>query len=92
MRHGGQKRSKLQRQEHGCRILRADAGRARIRKAATWPPSANSPLGTLKNLYVLSLPTLGPFDYAERDSLAFLQAAETVGLNRRIVNEYIFPF
>jgi len=53
-------------------------------------PLPNSSLGILENLYVLSLPALGPFDYAERDSLAFLQAAETVGLNRRIVNEYIF--
>ena len=48
---------------------------------------ANSQLETLQNLYVLRLPALGPFDYVERDSLAFLQAAEAVGLNRRIVNE-----
>src|ERR1039458_8283602 len=47
--------------------------------------------GPLENLYVLSLPTLGPFDYVERDSLAFLQAAEAFRLNRRIVNEYVFP-
>ena len=50
------------------------------------PPSLNSKL-ELQNLYVLCLPALGPFDYAERDRLAFLQAAEAVGLNRRIVNE-----
>src|ERR1019366_8349388 len=54
-------------------------------------PLVESQLGTLENLYVLSLPTLGPFDYVERDSLAFLQAAEAFRLNRRIVNEYVFP-
>src|SRR5271167_2612946 len=45
----------------------------------------------LQNLYVLRLPALGPFDYVERDSLAFLQAAEAIGLDRRIVNKHVFP-
>ena len=53
-------------------------------------PLDNSPLRTLENLYVLRLPTLGPFDYVERDRLAFLQAAEAIGLDRRIVNEHVF--
>src|ERR1017187_420405 len=70
------------------RLLRRPERTAK--KAAVWPPCSNSQLGTLENLYVLSLPTLGPFDYVERDSLAFLQAAEAFRLNRRIVNEYVF--
>jgi len=43
----------------------------------------------LQELYVLCLPALGPFDYVELDSLAFLQAAEAVRLDRRIVNKYV---
>ena len=43
----------------------------------------------LQKLYVLCLPALGPFDYVELDSLAFLQAAEAVRLDRRIVNKYV---
>src|SRR5271169_1937691 len=57
------------------------------KKAAPWPPFRDSLLETLQNLYVLCLPALGPLDYVERDRLAFLQAAEAIGLNRRIVNE-----
>jgi hypothetical protein len=45
----------------------------------------------LQELYVLCLPALGPFDNVELDSLAFLQAAEAVRLDRRIVNKYVFP-
>ena len=52
--------------------------------------SPNPEARDLQNLYVLRLPALGPFDYVERDRLAFLQAAEAVGLDRRIVNENVF--
>src|ERR1700689_3068322 len=55
-----------------------------------WPPCSNFQARDLQNLYVLRLPALGPFDYVERDCLAFLQAAEAIGLDRRIVNEYVF--
>jgi hypothetical protein len=44
----------------------------------------------LQKLYVLRLPALGPFDYVELDSLAFLQTTEAVRLDRRIVNKYVF--
>ena len=44
----------------------------------------------LQDLHVLRLPTLGPFDYVELDRLAFLQAAEAIRLDRRIVNKYVF--
>ena len=43
----------------------------------------------LQKLYVLCLPPLGSFDNVELDSLAFLQAAEAVRLDRRIVNKNI---
>ena len=44
----------------------------------------------LQKLYVLRLPALGPFDYVELDRLAFLQTAEAIRLDRRIVNKYVF--
>jgi hypothetical protein len=44
----------------------------------------------LQNLYVLRLPAFGSLDYVELDSLSFLQAAEAIGLDRRIVNENVF--
>jgi len=45
----------------------------------------------LQNLYVLRLPALGSLDYVELDRLSLLQAAEAIGLDRRIVNENVFP-
>jgi len=48
-------------------------------------------LEILQNLYVLRLPAFGSLDYVELDRLAFLQAAEAIGLDRRIVDENIFP-
>jgi hypothetical protein len=44
----------------------------------------------LRRLYILSLPALGAFYYIELDLLAFLQAAESTGLDRREVNENVF--
>jgi len=44
----------------------------------------------LQDLNVLSLPALGTLHHVELHGLAFLQAAEAVGLNRGVVNKYIF--
>lgn len=44
----------------------------------------------LRRLYILCLPALGAFDHIELDLLTFLQAAESICLNRREVHEYIF--
>ena len=41
----------------------------------------------LERLDVLSLPALGSFDHVELDGLTFLQRAEAVALNRRVVDE-----
>ena len=48
-------------------------------------------LARLERLNVLCLPALGSLDDIELHGLPFLQAAETLGLNRRKVNENIFP-
>jgi len=47
--------------------------------------------GGLNRLYVLSLPSLGTFDYVELDLLALLQAAESIGLDGREVYENVLP-
>ena len=52
--------------------------------------SFNPEARDLQDLYVLCLPTLGAFDYVELDWLAFLQAAEAVRLDGRIMNKYVF--
>src|SRR5581483_7517181 len=43
----------------------------------------------VRRLYVLGLPALGPLHYVELDLLAFLQAAESIRLDRREVNENV---
>ena len=43
----------------------------------------------LQNLNVLGLQALGTFGHIELDRLAFLQAAETVCLDRGVMNENI---
>jgi hypothetical protein len=47
-------------------------------------------LELLYRLYVLGLPALRSFDYVELNGLTFLQAAESAGLDGRVVNEYVF--
>ena len=44
----------------------------------------------LRRFYVLCLPALRAFDHVELDLLTFLQAAESICLNRGEVHEYIF--
>ena len=44
-----------------------------------------------ESFYVLCLQALGPFGHGELNCLAFLQAAISIGLNRREVHKYIFP-
>jgi len=43
----------------------------------------------LQNLNVLGLQALGTFGHIELDRLAFLQAAESVRLDRGVMNEYV---
>ena len=43
----------------------------------------------LQNLNVLGLQALGTFGHIELDRLAFLQAAETVRLDRGVMNENV---
>jgi hypothetical protein len=47
-------------------------------------------LDELDSLDVLGLPALGAFDNVELNGLTFLQAAETAGLDGRVVNENVF--
>ena len=55
------------------------------------PGSSHSWIGTiLQELYVLRLEALGATDHVELDRLAFLEAPETVRLNRRKVHEDVF--
>jgi hypothetical protein len=44
----------------------------------------------LYGLDVLSLPALGAFDDTELNGLTFLEAAESAGLDGRVMNEYVF--
>jgi hypothetical protein len=45
---------------------------------------------SLENRNVLGLPALRSLHHVKLYGLAFLQAAEAIGLNRGVVNEYIF--
>ena len=44
----------------------------------------------LDSLNVLGLPAFWAFDYVELNLLSFLQAAESIALNGREVNEHVF--
>jgi hypothetical protein len=52
-----------------------------------WP---FKPVLELQRLNVRSLPTLRPLHNVELNGLTLLEALEAAGINRRIVNEYIF--
>ena len=54
------------------------------------PPSDFDVVSRLQDLNVFSLPSLGAALHFEADRLAFLQRTETVRLDRREMNEYIF--
>ena len=64
----------------------------RKRKAArrSGPLVHELSLELLDSLNVLGLPALGAFDYVELNGLTFLEAAETAGLDGRVVNENVF--
>ena len=47
-------------------------------------------LSHLDSLDVLCLPALGAFGHVELHGLAFLQAAEAAGLDRREMHKYVF--
>ena len=68
-----------------------EKGIQKTRGGHFWPPSlrivaCEAGLGAFD---VLSLPALGAFDHVKLNLLAFLQAAETTGLNGGEMYEYI---
>ncbi len=49
-----------------------------------------NPAKRLERLNVRCLPTLGPLHHIELHGLAFLQALEALGVDRRVVHEDVF--
>src|SRR5215469_15739931 len=73
----------------GCETLETDLEQ-RKRRPEIGPPCGKPALECLQRLNVLRLPALGALDDVELNGLTFLKTAEASGLNRRIVNEYVF--
>src|SRR5579864_4059979 len=60
-----------------------------IKRAANWPPLVSCGISGLERLDALCLPPLGSLYDGKLNRLALFQAAETVSLNCREVNEDI---
>ena len=65
-------------------------GRDRSQPSMSLLDSAGIPATRLERLHVGSLPSLGPLHDVELHGLAFLQALETIRIDRRVMHENIF--
>src|SRR5258707_11102735 len=81
------------RQSRGRLALAGEKCPRQIQRAASRPPldSVFDLESGLDRLDVLGLPALRAFDHVELHLLTFLEAAESTGLNRGEVHEYILP-